>query len=253
MSAISIDTVFGFLRKIAESAFENLALIVAPLAPAVLFGLSAREFFEPLYGHQTAVFLMWLLSAALEICGFWAFKAFSQTGSWAPPLAYVLTGSLFTALIEWGQWVRMSFGILFFIVVAIVYHSIHIYNGYTKIREINAREKEKDSDLDREIKRDRELKKNARKYGLDSQKSTSESEVKNGLIKPLDIVKNRVENGYNFESIVEVDEVVLTIIKTIVKTTKNNQKLTASLLAKAAGMSPAGMSKRLDKMAKDAS
>lgn len=118
---------FGFhlLRAIAESAFDNLALVIAPLLPAFLFGLSVGQYLTKSADSTIAAIIGVAAGFSIEASGFMAFKAKEKSDNAMLAISYLIVGCLITVVLEAHDWRRMVIGLAGFSIVAIVYWSIN--------------------------------------------------------------------------------------------------------------------------------
>lgn len=126
---------FRWLKKVSEGAFHNLSLVMAPLLPAFLFGLSVGYYIAHLYGKELGIIIGFAAGFSIESAGYNAFRAAQKEKRPWKAAAYLLIGIVGTIVLEFQDTKRMAIGLIGFAIVAVVYWSM------SSIDEANREEK----------------------------------------------------------------------------------------------------------------
>lgn len=170
---------FKWVKKVSESAFTDLSLFIAPLLPAVLFGLSVGKYMHVLYGMFIGIGVGFAAGFSIESAGYNSFKAAQKEQSPRKAAAYLLVGVIVTVVLEFHDLKRMFIGLSGFAIVAIVYWSMSTIDEAQKDENFNDLEKAlkleqdiKDREAKREeTKKDREAKRQKIKVNTSEQRS----------------------------------------------------------------------------------
>ena len=120
-----MSKLFVWLKGIFESLFKNMAIVAAPLAAAMLTGLSVGKFVASEDGPAWGLMAGVTVGFALEACGYLSFVAYQQDrNKWRPAL-YIVGGVLIALILEspWveDEWHRFATTLAVFSIVGMTY------------------------------------------------------------------------------------------------------------------------------------
>lgn len=88
------------IRALFESIFENLGLVMAPLAAATLTGVSIHHFFTDLLGDVSAGIIGFVFAFGIEATGYVSFVAYQKDKDIKKPIGYLVSVVAVVTIIE---------------------------------------------------------------------------------------------------------------------------------------------------------
>lgn len=128
------------IRALFESIFENLGLVMAPLAAATLTGVSIHHFFTDLLGNIPAGIIGFVFAFGIEATGYVSFIAYQKDKDIKKPVGYLASVVAVVTIIElfvFQDFQRWGIGLSGVAIAGIMYWSHSASNAtLTEVEEL---------------------------------------------------------------------------------------------------------------------